>query len=38
MLYDSLLKKIDNALSYRFLIGDINFTVNEKETIRDEFL
>lgn len=37
MLDNSLLKKIDNALSYRFLIGDINFTVDEKETIRDEF-
>ena len=37
MLDDSLLKKIDNALSYRFLVGDINFTIEEKEEIRNEF-
>ena len=37
MLDDSLLKKIDNALSYRFLIGDINFSNEEKEAIREEF-
>ena len=37
MLDDSLLKKIDSALSYRFLIGDINFTSDEKEEIRNEF-
>lgn len=37
MLDDSLLKKIGNALSYRFLIGDINFSNEEKEAIREEF-
>ena len=37
MLDDVLLKKIDDALSYRFLIGDINFSNEEKEAIRDEF-
>ena len=37
MLDDPLLKKIDDALSYRFLIGDINFTAEEKEEIRNEF-
>lgn len=37
MLDDSLLKKIDNALSCRFLIGDINFSNEEKEEIREEF-
>ena len=34
MLDDSLLKKIDDALSCRFLIGDINFSNEEKEAIR----
>ncbi len=38
MLDDSLLKKkIQQALTYRFLIGDINFSDEEKEKIRDEF-
>ncbi|HBB05722.1 MAG TPA: hypothetical protein DCZ41_03970 [Firmicutes bacterium] len=37
MLDDSLLKKIDDALSCRFLIGDINFNIEEKEAIREEF-
>ena len=37
MLDDSLLKKINDALSCRFLIGDINFSNEEKEAIREEF-
>mgnify|MGYP006939721082 FL=1 len=37
MLDDSLVKKIDDALSCRFLIGDINFSIEEKEAIREEF-
>ena len=37
MLDDSLLKKIGTALSCRFLIGDINFSSEEKEAIREEF-
>lgn len=37
MLDNFLLKKIDKALSYRFLVGDINFSDEEKEAIRDEF-
>lgn len=37
MLDDSLFKKIDDALSCRFLVGDINFSSEEKEKIRNEF-
>mgnify|MGYP006982388211 CR=1 FL=1 len=38
MINNSLIKKVKKALSYRFLIGDINFSDKEKEEIINEFL